>query len=133
MDRPFAMADYSACGCPDLSLHGEEAWKVETDDLTRHFAMLYNTHYADVDRSGKWLPGADKSNRGDYIFIAVNMHWSEHSFALPKIHPDRHWRVILDTTESERREYALKEDEKHIVVKDRSIMILVARRQEIMQ
>ncbi len=126
MDRPFAMSDYCACGYPDLSLHGEEAWKVETDDLTRHFAMLYATHYADVDKNGKWLPGADKSKKGEYIYIAVNMHWSDHSFALPKIHPDKKWKVILDTSENQSASRAIKDDEKSITVKERSIVVLMS-------
>ncbi len=126
MDRPFAMTDYCACGYPDLSLHGEEAWKVETDDLTRHFAMLYATHYADVDKNGKWLPGADKSKKGEYIYIAVNMHWSDHDFALPKIHPDKKWKVILDTSENQSASRAIKDDEKSITVKERSIVVLMS-------
>ncbi len=124
MDRPFAMTDYCACGCPDLSLHGEEAWKIETDDLTRHFAMLYADHYADVDKDGRWLKGADKSRKGGFIFIAVNMHWSPHVFALPKIHPDKKWKVVIDTADAEDEVYELNENIKRIRVKERSIMVI---------
>ncbi len=127
MDRPFAMTDYCACGYPDLSLHGEEAWKAETDDLTRHFAMLYATHYADVDKNGKWLPGSDKSKKGDFIYIAVNMHWSEHEFALPKMHPDKRWKVLIDTSRNLNEEPDLSENVKKIRVGERSIMILIGR------
>ena len=126
MDRPFAMTDYCACGFPDLSLHGEEAWKVETDDLTRHFAMLYATHYADVDKNGKWLPKADKSKKGEFIFVAVNMHWSEHIFALPKIHPDKKWRVVIDTSQTAKEDSFLPKADKNITVRDRSILILMS-------
>ena len=126
MDRPFAMTDYCACGFPDLSLHGEEAWKVETDDLTRHFAMLYATHYADVDKNGKWLPKADKSKKGEFIFVAVNMHWSEHIFALPKIHPDKKWRVVIDTSQTAEEDSYLPKADKNITVRDRSILILMS-------
>ncbi len=127
MDRPFAMTDYCACGYPDLSLHGEEAWKVETDDLTRHFAMLYATHYADVDKNGKWLPGSDKSKKGDFIYIAVNMHWSGHEFALPKMHPDKRWEVLLDTSQNKKDGTKLAKDEKKVLVGERSILILMSR------
>ena len=127
MDRPFAMTDYCACGYPDLSLHGEEAWKVETDDLTRHFAMLYSTHYADVDKNGKWLPGKDKSKKGEFIYIAVNMHWSDHTFALPKIHPDKRWEVVIDTSQMTEEGSFLDDDQKKILVRDRSILVLISK------
>lgn len=126
MDRPFAMTDYCACGYPDLSLHGEEAWKVETDDLTRHFAMLYATHYADVDKNGKWLPGSDKSRKGEFIFIAVNMHWSDHTFALPKIHPDKKWSVVFNTAQSAAAGSDLPDKIKNITVEERSIVVLMS-------
>lgn len=124
MDRPFALSDYCSCGYPDLSLHGDEAWKAETDDLTRHFAIMYATHYAMVDSDGKQISGAGKNDKNDFIYIAVNMHWSSHSFALPKIQQGKRWKIILDTTENGDEGYVLKENEKRIMVRDRSIVVL---------
>ncbi len=127
MDRPFAMTDYCSCGSPDLSLHGEEAWKMETDVLTRHFAMMYYTHYANVDKDGKWLPGADRNKRYEYIYIAVNMHWSAHVFALPKIPDKRKWKVLFDTSLCTGEGTKLSDDDKRILVRERSILVLVGR------
>ncbi|MCR5399419.1 MAG: hypothetical protein K6E68_07815 [Lachnospiraceae bacterium] len=126
MDRPFAMSDFGSCGFPDLSLHGDEAWKAETDDLTRHFAIMYATAYADIDADGRNKTASDKGKKGEFIYMAVNMHWSGHSFALPKIGAGKHWKVLLDTYESSKEGLALPDDEKKIVVRDRSIVILLS-------
>lgn len=127
MGRPFKMTDYCECGCPDLSLHGEEAWKVQTDDLTRHFAMLYATIYSEADANGKLHIEKDKAKKTDYIYIAVNMHWSEHSFALPKLAPGKKWEVVINTNDEKLVGDRLSSDMKKITVKDRSIIVIMSK------
>ena len=43
LHRPdeLTMMDYIACGYPDLSLHGEEAWKLNADGLSRQAGLMY--------------------------------------------------------------------------------------------
>ena len=72
-------------------------------------------------------PGSDKSKKGDFIYIAVNMHWSGHEFALPKMHPDKRWEVLLDTSQNKKDGTKLAKDEKKVLVGERSILILMSR------
>lgn len=128
MDRPFRMTDYCECGCPDISLHGEEAWKVETDDLTRHFAMLYATIYSEVDNNGKRLKDKVKQDKKTgYIYIAVNMHWSEHTFAIPKLQPGSEWEIVINTGDDKYVATKLPADLKKITVKERSIIVIMSK------
>lgn len=128
MNRAFRMTDYCGIGCPDLSLHGEEAWKVETDDLTRHFAMLYSNEYAKVDINGKALNDKEEPKQtGDYIYIAINMHWTEHGFALPKLPIGKEWQILFDTNRENSFVDIPLSDSKKIVVKDRSIIVLKSK------
>ncbi len=124
MNRPFRMTDYCGNGTPDLSLHGEEAWKTNLDDLTRHFAMLYSTEYGYVDVNGKKLDSG--KSESDYIYIMVNMHWTPHEFAIPNIPDKKTWSVLVDTSKETEDEILLKNSKK-ITIKDRSIIVLIGR------
>ncbi|MBP9997393.1 MAG: helix-turn-helix domain-containing protein [Lachnospiraceae bacterium] len=111
MSDKMHMTDYKASGYPDLSYHGEEAWKIETDDLTRHFAMMYSGEYA----------GAD-----NFIYIAINMHWTMHEFALPQLPMGQKWYKCIDTGVGMYKEKELVESKKQITVDERSIVILMS-------
>lgn len=108
------MMDYIACGYPDLSLHGEEAWKLNADGLSRQAGLMYCGCYAKVD----------KKNNDNFIYIAYNMHWEEHDFALPALPPDLKWAKVLDTV-SDRREEG--ENGRTAAVAGRSIQIFESR------
>ncbi|MDD6202979.1 MAG: alpha-amylase family glycosyl hydrolase [Lachnospiraceae bacterium] len=104
-----SMLDTLSCGYPDLSYHSEDAWRIHYDDLTRHFAMMYCEDYA-------------KS----FVYLAVNMHWVPHKFALPKLPPKMKWKSYLDTASHEINEKAiLLKNQSELVVKERSIQVLV--------
>lgn len=130
MNRTFRMSDYLSNGYPDLSMHGEEAWKIETDDLTRHFGMMYSQEYAYYDINGKPLSGKTagrKSKEYDLIYIGVNMHWSNHNFALPKLPQGKEWKVILDTYKDDNLGRERLSSEKNVLIKDRSIVVLLGK------
>ncbi len=80
--------DYLSCGCPDLSYHGQEAWRTSMDYQTRHIGVMLCGKYCVVD--GK---------EDDCLYMAYNMHWEPHDFALPKLFKDRRWKLLLDTGE----------------------------------
>lgn len=107
-EKECTMQDVLECGYPDLSFHSEEAWKCECDDLTRHFAMLYH----------------DENN---FVFIAINMHWVNHDFALPKLPKGVVWERIFDTAVSEDKQGKPLKSGKKLSVSDRSIQVLVAK------
>ena len=122
MDRPFRMNDYASCGFPDLSYHGEEAWKLETDILSRHFAALYAEGYGDVAENAD--PG-DKVKNGNFIYMAFNMHWSSHTFALPKLKSGKSWKIVFNTADENMTSPIPLEDSKKLIVKDRSVVVLI--------
>ncbi len=59
--------DQTACGMPDVSYHGENAWQMRNEVSSRPLGVLYS-------RVG--VGGSD-------CFIAYNMHWLAHVYALP--------------------------------------------------
>ncbi len=83
--------DHLGYGCPDISFHGKEAWKPELESYSRHIGVLYCGKYAS-DRSG--VEDSD-------FYMAVNMHWEPHAFALPKLSKEKKWEICMDTAMSE--------------------------------
>lgn len=100
--------DRTACGVPDVSYHGESAWQVKNEVSSRQLGVLY---------SG--------TGAGDQeCFIAYNMHWIPHTFALPSPGKGRGWKLAADTQQGILKEAAELEDQKCIELKERSIAIL---------
>ena len=87
MDREPRIMDYKSCGRPDVSYHGENAWKPEFENFRRQFGILYWGAYA------KHPDGTDDVN----FYVAYNMHWEPHMFGLPHLPKGAKWRVICNT------------------------------------
>ena len=87
MDREPRIMDYKSCGRPDVSYHGENAWKPEFENFRRQFGILYWGAYA------KHPDGTDDAN----FYVAYNMHWEPHMFGLPHLPKGAKWRVICNT------------------------------------
>ena len=87
MDREPRIMDYKSCGRPDVSYHGENAWKPEFENFRRQFGILYWGAYA------KRPDGSDDAN----FYVAYNMHWEPHMFGLPHLPKGAKWRVICNT------------------------------------
>lgn len=114
-DDKMSMLDRFGCGYPDISYHGDEAWNVRLDDNNRHIGIMY---------CGQ---GASGEN-ADYIYIASNMHWNSHRFALPSI-ANFEWVKAFETANSE----LAVDDEKNAAYIDaapRSVTALVGRKLE---
>lgn len=115
--------DYLACGLPDLSYHGVNAWKPEFENYRRQLGMLYCGAY------GKRVDG----RKDDDFYVIYNMHWEPHEFALPRAKKPKKWRLCADTAADERNgmyppgEEPLLEDQKQLTAAPRSIVILTAR------
>lgn len=107
-DKSFTMSDVKQLGYPDLSFHSEEPWVVDTDPLSRQFGILYNGNYCDGDY---------------YLFVAVNMHWTSHAFAIPKINGDYDYSVLVNTDSG----FNIKNlsSKREITVKERSIVMML--------
>lgn len=114
MAEELTMTDRLGLGCPDLSYHGEAAWKVDLSNYNRHIAMMY---------CGRYARKADKQE-DDTIYIAYNMHWEPHQFALPSLPGGHQWEVINDTDSLIEETPIVNQ----VVVKPRSIKILIGRK-----
>ncbi len=83
LETNLSMLDRYGYGYPDLSYHGEEAWKVQPQGYNRHIAMMY-------------CGQNEEGTEADYIYIAYNMYWEGRRFALPSI-ANYEWIPVLDT------------------------------------
>ncbi len=86
LQQECRLMDYRSYGCPDLSYHGCEAWKPGWEPYNRHMGILLNGAYGKEKEEG-------------YFYIAVNMHWESHDFALPKLPKGQVWKKVLSTEE----------------------------------
>lgn len=113
LDTELTMLDKYGCGYPDLSYHGEEAWKAQPGSYNRHIGIMY-------------CGCSDFDAEGDRIYIAYNMHWNSHRFALPSI-ANYEWVFVLGTEENA---VVYEENQKtgYIDVRPRSISILIGRK-----
>ena len=113
LDTNLSMLDRYGKGYPDISYHGEEAWKAQLEAFNRHIGIMYC--------------GKDEStNEADYIYIAYNMHWNSHCFALPSI-ANYEWVSAISTAENSIVADKEKNTE-YIDISPRSISILTGRK-----
>lgn len=112
LPQSYKMTDYIQCGYPDLSFHCSDLWRVDTDILSRQFAMLYCGKYTQDD---------------EFIYIAVNLHWTCHDFAIPKLPKGYKWKIIATTSGTD---VPMVTDNEHaqIIVKERSIVIMLGNK-----
>lgn len=99
-------------GMPQISYHGEQAWKEPSRTDSRQLGVYYH-----------W----EKEETID-CFIAYNMHWEKKRFALPPLRRGRNWYQIFTTAEAvlERREELL-ENQKEITITGRTIVMFIGR------
>ena len=106
--------DRTACGMPDVSYHGENAWQVRAEVYSRQLGVLY---------AGDDIGDTD-------CFIAYNMHWLPHDYALPSPGKDKSWRLAANTEKGVLETPLEPEDQKKIELPERSIAVLVSVKQE---
>ena len=102
--------DRCACGMPDVSWHGEHAWRVQADVASRQLGVLY--------------AGADTGTEN--CFIAYNMHWLAHTYALPSPGKDRKWCLAGDTARGMLETPEDLAEQKSIDLTFRSVSVLVS-------
>ena len=83
--------DYAACGYPDLSYHGQNAWTPRTEGYFRYIGQMYCGKYAQTQEGGE----------DDFLYVAMNMHWELHQLALPKLPRGMKWELVFSTEEWE--------------------------------
>jgi glycogen operon protein len=98
-----------ACGIPDVSYHGENAWVVPDEIASRQLGVLYH------GGEGKQA----------HCFLAYNMHWLKHQFAIPTLDKSKVWKKVWDTTVEETDASKFSPDQRSIELKPRSCVLLV--------
>ena len=88
--RELRLMDYIACGYPDLSYHGQNAWRPQTESYYRHIGILLCEKYTETEMSEDVL-----------LYIAVNMHWEGHELALPRPSKGTCWKLAFSTETTE--------------------------------
>jgi glycogen operon protein len=110
-NTPLRDMDYKACGYPDISYHGKNAWMADFENYVRNVGILYCGEYA----------------QDDYIYVCYNMHWEEHSMALPMLPDGYGWHCAFDTSNS-RLEEIVDQEGRQIAAKERSVVVLVGEK-----
>ncbi len=85
--RELTLMDPASLGYPDLSYHGESAWKAQTEPYSRSIGILYSNAYA-KDRSGE---------DAELLYAGINLHWNEKTLSLPRPPKGKRWKLVLTT------------------------------------
>ena len=117
MKQELSLTDSLSCGFPEISYHSSSAWYGELDGQNRKIGVMYCGKYAQED---------------EMIYIAYNMHWMEHTFALPALPGGYGWKVALDTGKGIYREeeWLPLADNRQVRVPSRTVMVLIGRKRE---
>jgi glycogen operon protein len=86
VNKNLRVMDYLGCGYPDVSFHGQEAWRPILDHVSRQVGILYCGKYARVNDS-----------EDEFIYIVYNMHWYPHEFAIPRLPKGKIWKQVINT------------------------------------
>ncbi len=102
---PFSMGrEGKRSGYPELSYHGEEAFRPDLMSYSRQAGIYFNGSFYGC---------------GD-LYLALNMHWLPHSFALP----GEDFNVLLETDEEKGCRIECREKKAYLEVPERTICIL---------
>lgn len=123
--KEMRMTDYLSCGYPDLSYHGKRAWYGDFENYSRSTGVLYAGDYIEANSKGE--------QKDSYFYVAYNMHWTPHEFALPGLPGGLEWKIAIDTDVEgvggiypEGKEVTL-EEQRTVVVPERTILVLIGR------
>ena len=103
--------DLAGCGVPDVSYHGELAWRAPTEISSRQLGVYYSAVLAG----------------GNDCFAAYNMHWLSHEFALPALSGKRKWYLVASTQGGVLEEEELLENQRRVELAPRTILFLTGR------
>ena len=121
-DAELRQTDYLSCGHPDVSYHGKRALLGDFENYSRSVGILYAGEYVSANSEGK--------EHDDSFYVAYNMHWIPHEFALPKLPGKQVWTIALDTgiegTDGIHAEGSeeLLTDQRTVTVSERTILVL---------
>ncbi len=96
--------DYRSLGYPDLSYHGQNAWRVQTERYQRHMGIML---------CGKYAEPAE-----EFLYLAYNLHWESHELALPKLPKGSKWELWCTSDEA-----VMEAEEHYAKISPRSIAV----------
>lgn len=120
--KELRLMDDLACGYPDLSYHGQSAWRPQTDSYFRHVGVLLCEKYAGTEEADDSL-----------LYLAMNMHWEPHVLALPRPPRGSCWELAFSTEMEENgsgSEPIIGSDELIRKIPSRSIAVYVSVRNQ---
>ena len=88
MDQAPKHADYKSLGCPDVSFHGQSAWRPDLEYFRKQLGIMYWGAYA------KKEDGTNDQN----FYVAYNLHWGTHKLGLPRLPKGLIWQALYDTS-----------------------------------
>lgn len=98
-------------GIPQISYHGEDAWQMPAGRASRQLGVFYHEESTEKD-----------------FYIAYNMHWLSHSFALPSLPKGMEWVCTAGTKEGVLDEKeAVPVKDKKVQLEERTIKVFVGR------
>ena len=120
-EQHFQNRDYMGSGYADITWHGTQAWNADWSDRSRCLAFMLCGSHAKGGRL-----------KDDFVYVAMNMHWQTQWFDLPGLPPAQQWYIAANTGAEEKGHFSLGqepplEDQKGLLIRDRSVVILVGR------
>lgn len=110
MNENLKQSDWRYTGYPDVSFHGEEAWKPDYSWDGRRIGLMYNEMYS--------------KGTAEFIYLAVNMHWEEQRIALPRLPEGLAWECIISSCGVDAVEGL---NAKSFVAMPRSVYVFISR------
>ncbi len=121
LDKEATLLDSKSCGYPDISYHAEQAWYPQMDTHIRHVGIMLCGEYAEASVD-------------NYFYLAVNMHWESHSFALPNLPEGLCFKYLTDTEGKGADDYKTELDDngnKQVRVGPRTILVLISEKDRV--
>lgn len=109
-DKEMRGIDYTSCGVPDISYHGKNAWQAPSEIASRQL--------------GVYISGQEEQ---EALFIAYNMHWLPHTFALPTLPKGKKWYETASTGEGILAEPKMLKTSREVELDERTIKVFVGK------
>lgn len=118
--QELRLMDYESKGYPDLSYHSDRAWYAQMENTSRQIGMMFNGNYGE-------------NQEDEMIYVAYNMHWDSHEFALPHLGEGMAWYEVVN---SGQKDGFRQPEEKfrisgvrQVTVEPRTIAVLIGKRE----
>lgn len=122
--KPLRGMDYLSCGYPDISFHGQDAWRPQMENDSHSIGIMYCCRYAQTSTE------ADDS----FLYFGINMHWQPYLFGLPQMPNEKEWGLLLATAPTEQIKETTETESggiQKILVPPRTIVIYGTRKKQV--